>query len=1028
MDSNNRLNEVQPCKIFYEPLWLFMVTLVSILVIEAAIMLFIELAFAPLSIYSETALDAFLLAGLVVLPLYFLVLRPMMRNVQRSAVAEAEAGESNRALRAEVDERVKVEGDLRLFRYLIDQTNDSVLVIDPETSALIDINNTACTNLGYSRDELLAQRIIDIDGVLTDKYLWKEHVERVKRKGFLMAEGEHIRSDGTVFAVEKNVKLVQEGDKSYIITVVRDITERRKSEAALQALVESTVGGVGQEFFDKIVNSLCEWLDVEVVIIGELDAGGMINALSMQVDNEIVKDFSYSLAGTPCENAVNGGYCVHLSGICDTYPLDNDLVEMGAVGYMGMVLTDKSGKPIGVLSAISRKRLAPPRDAQDVMRIIAGRVALEIERVRAETELQKLSHAVSQSPVTVVITDVDGKIEYVNPKFTELTGYTAEEVIGRNPRFLKSSAHPPEFYEQLWETITSGREWRGVFQNKKKGGGLYWEDAVISPVFDAEGVITNYLAVKEDITERKEAEEAIKASEKRYRTLFEDSLDVVFIATPDGELLDINAAGVELFGYSDSEEMLGLNLAESLYLNAHDRERLRSEIESRGFVRDFEVVMKKKDDTEIIASITASALCDEDGRSVSYRGIIRDKTAHMKLEAQLLQSQKMDAIGQLAGGVAHDFNNILTSVVLFTHLAMDRIGDEHEAYGDLKQVFASAERAKDLTRQLLIFSRKQPLKCVPLSVNDSVNGLSKMLERLIGEDVEIVTELSVDLLSIEADKGGIDQLVMNLTVNARDAMPDGGRVVIKTGNVELSLEDCGSTSPEARPGSYVRVSVQDNGTGIDDSVMSKIFDPFYTTKSIGKGTGLGLAVVHGIVKKHGGWLDVESTVGEGTTFSAYFPSSSKPALPDPNALIGMPKKINGHGERILLVEDEDGVRVPVAKLLGSNGYTVFEAANADMAREIFEREDGRFNMVLSDVVMPGDNGLTLVSELRERNPMLNVLLMSGHMDQKAQWSVIHEKGYKFVSKPYTITELLDAVDTIDTIDTTVGHGEGATTP
>ncbi|MBE9529231.1 MAG: PAS domain S-box protein [Proteobacteria bacterium] len=1011
MDSNDRLNVVQPCRIFYKPLWLFVVTLASILVAEAVIMLFIELAFEPLSIYSEAALDAFLLAGLAVLPLYFLVLRPMMRHVQLSAVAEADLLESNSALRAEMDERVKVEGDLRLFRDLMDQTKDSVLVIDPETSALIDINNTACTNLGYSRDELLDRRVTDVDGVLTDKYLWKEHVERVRKFGFLIAEGEHIRSDGTVFAVEKNVKLVQEGDKSYIITVVRDITERRKSEAALQALVESTVGGVGQEFFDKIVISLREWLDVDVVIIGEIDSGGEINTLSMQVDSEVVKGFSYPLAGTPCEVVINEGYGVFMSGVSERFPDDKDLIEMNAEGYIGMSLVDKAGRAVGVLCAISRKRLTPPRSAQDVMRIIAGRVSLEIERMRAETELHKLSHAVAQSPVTVVITDAEGTIEYVNPKFTELTGYKAEEVIGKSPRILKSTAHQPEFYEQLWETITSGRDWRGVFQSKKKDGGLYWEDATISPVLDAEGVITNYLAVKEDITERKEAEEAIKASERRYRTLFEDSLDVVFIATPEGELLDINAAGVELFGYSSCEEMLGLNVAESLYQDAHDRERLRSEIESRGFVRDFEVVMKKKDGAEIIASITASSFYNEDGCSVSYRGIIRDKTAHKKLEAQLLQSQKMDAIGQLAGGVAHDFNNILTSVVLFTHLAMDRIGEEHEAYGDLKQVFSSAERAKDLTRQLLIFSRKQPLKCIPLSVNDSVNGLSRMLDRLIGEDVEIVTALSADLASIEADKGGMDQLVMNLTVNARDAMPEGGRVVIKTDNVELGPVDCSSICPEARPGSYVRISVRDNGTGIDGSVMTKIFDPFYTTKEQGKGTGLGLAVVHGIAKKHGGWIDVESTVGEGTTFSAYFPSSTKTALPDENALIGLTKKINGRGERVLLVEDEDGVREPVAKLLGSNGYNVFEASNAEMAREIFERENGKFNMVLSDVVMPGDNGLTLVSELKEQNPKLNVLLMSGHMDQKSQWSVIHEKGYKFVSKPYTISELLDAVDT-----------------
>ncbi len=1008
MNEKNRLNDIQPIRIFYRTIWLFAITMVSIFVAEAVVMIFMETVLQPKSVYSEATADALMLSGLVFLPLYFLLLRPMMRYVERSARAEAEVLDSNMALRAEMKERAKVESDLRLFRDLLDHSHDSILVIDPDTSRLLDINDTACINLGYSKDELLDKPIIDVDGVLTDKYLWKEHVERVRHKGFLIVEGEHIRHDGKAFPVEKNVKLVTEGGKEYIITVVRDITERRKSESALRALVESTVGGVGRDFFDKIVSSLCDWLDVDVVMIGEATQDGTVKTLSMQLDSEIVKEYSYVLSGTPCETTMADGYTILISGVCERFPDNKELVDLGAESYIGVPLIDKSGRTIGVLNAISRKRLLPPQGAQEVLRIIAGRISLEIERMKADDELQKLSHAVEQSPVTIVITNADGNIEYVNPKFTELTGYTPEEVIGKNPRILKSSVYSTEFYEQLWETIQSGSDWRGEFQNRKKDGGLYWEDATISPVLNSDGVITHYLAVKEDITERKEAEKAIRASEERYRTLFEDSLDAVFIATPGGKLLDINAAGVELFGYSSLEDMFELDIAENFYQNPADRELLVKEIELKGFVRDFEALMKKKDGTEIIVSITSNAVRDSEGRFTAYRGIIRDNTSNKGLEAQLLQSQKMEAIGQLAGGVAHDFNNILTSIVLFAHLAMDRIGEEHTAYAELMQIFASAERAKDLTRQLLIFSHKQPLKCIPLSLNDSVNGLSKMLDRLLGEDYKILPDLAGKLFSIEADKGGVDQLIMNLTVNARDSMPDGGNIIIKTDNVVLDSDDCFSIGPEARPGSFVHLSVNDSGLGISEKVLPRIFEPFYTTKEMGKGTGLGLSVVHGIVKKHGGWIDVESKVGEGTTFNAYFPASEKrPACG--SGLIGMSKKIDGGGARILLVEDDDNVRGPLVLLLKSSGYTVFEAANTKIAKDIFEQENGDFSVLLSDVVMPDGNGLQLVTELKQNNPNLNVLLMSGHMDGKSQWSVIKERGYGFLSKPYTVNELLDAV-------------------
>ncbi len=378
-----------------------------------------------------------------------------------------------------------------------------------------------------------------------------------------------------------------------------------------------------------------------------------------------------------------------------------------------------------------------------------------------------------------------------------------------------------------------------------------------------------------------------------------------------------------------------------------------------------------------------------------------------RMQAQLLQAQKMEAIGTLAGGVAHDFNNLLTAIRGYIDLVMMKVDDTEVPYRYLTQVRSASARAADLTRQLLLFSRKQPMEFVHLDINSIIVDLLRLLDRLIGEDITIDTELAEDVWMVWADKGSIEQVLMNLAGNARDAMPEGGTLTIRTENVLLEEETVKGIL-DARPGRFVRLSVEDTGTGMDEETMQHIFEPFFTTKEAGRGTGLGLSVVYGIVRQHGGWINVASETGRGAVFSIYLPASPvKPEEEDTRAV--SLKLLRGSGERILLVEDEEGVRGFASEVLRGHGYSVAEAASVKDALDVFEREGGDFHMVVSDVVLPDRSGLHLVDRLLSRKPGLRVLLSSGYTDQKLQWPLIQARNYRFLQKPYTVADLLQAV-------------------
>jgi two-component system cell cycle sensor histidine kinase/response regulator CckA len=633
------------------------------------------------------------------------------------------------------------------------------------------------------------------------------------------------------------------------------------------------------------------------------------------------------------------------------------------------------------------------------------------EMKRAFESLRKLSGAVEQSPVSVVITDTDGNIEYVNPKFTQATGYSSDEVLGMNPRILKSGEQSPEVYRDLWETITAGREWRGEFHNQKKNGELFWEIASISPILDEQGRATHFVAVMEDITDRKRAEETLALGERHFRSLIENAQDIITIIDVQGTITFQSPAAERILGRPPAE-FVGKSAFE--FLHPDDvpgvREAIRRSIESPESPQTSLFRFRHANGTWRTMEGIGKLLPGEGTPHVVINS--RDVTERGALEEQLRQSQKMEAVGRLAGGIAHDFNNLLTVIGGYGEMLLNAVPRGGPNREPLEEIVAAGERAASLTRQLLAFSRKQILMPEVLDLNAIVAGMDKMLRRLIGEDVDLVTRLDTSAGGVRADPGQIEQVIMNLAVNARDAMPRGGKLTIETANADLDKVYARRHATVAT-GPYVMMAVSDTGVGMHAETEARIFEPFFTTKEKGKGTGLGLSTVYGIVKQSGGNIWVYSEPGKGTTFKIYLPRVEEAPMPHETPS-GIHSSVQGT-ETILVVEDEVSIRTLARKVLESGGYRVVEAKSGPEALERVRGSGDPIHLLVTDLVMPEMAGTELASRLLESRPELRVLYMSGYSDDAVVRHGLLEHRHHFLPKPFTpqvllrkVREVLDA--------------------
>jgi PAS domain S-box-containing protein len=503
-------------------------------------------------------------------------------------------------------------------------------------------------------------------------------------------------------------------------------------------------------------------------------------------------------------------------------------------------------------------------------------------------------------------------------------------------------------------------------------------------------------------------ETLLAESEERYRVLFERSSEAIFIEEPEGDILTANPATAELFGVN-AAELKHLNITD-FYQNPDDRIAFRREVESKGFVKDYPLQMKRKDGTEKLCMLSSSLWKDREGAIIGYLSMLLDVTEHRRLEEQLRQAQKMESIGTLAGGVAHDFNNILTIIQGYSEMVLMDKSQDHPDYADLAAVYDAAKRGADLVKQLMTFSRKVETDMRPVNLNKEVQTAVKLLSRTIPKMIDVQMRLAPDTRRIKADSGQIEQVILNLAVNAKHAMPDGGTLTIETGNIMLDDAYC-KTHAEATPGDYVYLTIEDTGHGIPKDVVDRIFEPFFSTKKQGEGTGLGLAMVYGIVKHHGGHIMCYSEPGVGTAFKIYLPVIEDLAISGEFKIL---PEAPGGSETVLLVDDEEMIRSLGRKMLEQAGYRVLEALTGEEAVEIYRNEGSRIDLVVLDLIMPGMGGRQALAELKNMDPDVRVVIASGYSPDGLAESATETGAAGFITKPFrrhdvlrTVREVLD---------------------
>jgi len=682
---------------------------------------------------------------------------------------------------------------------------------------------------------------------------------------------------------------IRDGKVAGKLGIVRDITERKRAEKALRQ------GEVRLERINRCLLELGPNFDSNInrltALCGELLGATCALYNRLQGDLLCSQGQWQTPPGFKSEDAPTGHICydvirnnredaVVITNLPRTSYAESDpnVRAYGLQTYMGCAVKCE-GKAVGSLCVVYGTDYQPTDDDRRILGIIASAIGNEDTRKQAEAELNRLMTAIEQTPESVVITDTEGRILYVNPVFERVTGYSRAEVIGQNPRLLKSNRQDSAFYRQLWAKISAGEVWRGRFINKKKDGTLFTEDAVIAPVRDEKGAVTNHIAIKRDIS--------------------------------------------------------------------HE----------------------------------------------------------LELEVQYRQTQKIDSIGRLAGGVAHDFNNILAVICGHTDLALAQLSPDAPLRSNLECIQESADHAANLTRQLLAFGRGQVIEPRRINLNELIVNLNKMLRRLIGEDIKLVTQTAPDLGQIKADPGQIEQVLLNLVVNARDAMPDGGTLTIRTDNV--TLDEDYARSHLISPGDYVMVSVSDTGVGMTDEVKQHIFEPFFTTKEQGKGTGLGLATCFGIIQQSNGHIHSDSQVDKGTQFKIYLPRVW--GVEDPISSREVPVSLPQGTETILLAEDEPSLRQLMARVLRTQGYTVLEATDGHEALTLAQANGAKIQLLLTDAIMPGLSGKTLAEWLGQVNPAIRVLFISGYINNNAVRDAMSRPGTFFLQKPFNPLDLTKRV-------------------
>jgi PAS domain S-box-containing protein len=908
------------------------------------------------------------------------------------------------------------------YHSIFDNAVEGIFQSTPE-GRFLTANRALAQMYGYQSPEELTEKLTDISTQI--------YVEPTQRTALLEAlkesdivlnfEMEVLRADGRTIWVRENVRAVRDtaGQLLFLEGTVEDVSSLWWSEhrRRLQYATARVLGEASSvdEARPQILSTICETLEWDMGAVWDVEPqAGVLHCVEVWHVPEVdITEFERVNSEAEIRRGEGLAGEVWLSGEPQWIPdlqsapdyLNAPIARRCGMSSAFAVPIRVSGEVVHVLEFFSPKISLPDPELLQTLGAIASQLGHLIERKRAEEALRKSEirkAAILQSSLDSIITfDLDGQIIEFNPAAERAFGHHQADVLGRE---LGALIFPDLVHDgerrglALYNATNVGSlgKRRELVATRADGSEFPVELAISRIIIDGSPMFTAYLR---DITEWKEAE--LLSSE--LALVVANSNDAIIACTLDGVIRSWNLGAERIFGYT-AAEVIGRPFHVLIPPDRLDELPQTLTAVKRGdSLANYESLRLRKGGRKISVSVTDSPIRGEGGRITGLSSIARDITERKRLEEDLLQSQKMDAVGRLAGGIAHDFNNILTAILGYSDLIIGQVDERQWMYKHLTEIRKAADFAASLTHQLLAFSRRQPLFLRVFNVNDSVHNMEKMLRRVIGEHIQIVTRLEAMIGRMKADPGQLEQVLLNLCVNARDAMPKGGTITIATHDVTYFLDDAYSVT-EMPAGEYVKLTVSDTGTGMPPEIKKHIFEPFFTTKEKGQGTGLGLATCYGIVKQTGGYITVDSTVGVGTTFAIYMPRVEESGEKTSSRKeIG---QLPGGNETILYVEDEITVRSLTAHVLRRLGYTVLEAADGKQARDLVETHSGRtVTMLFSDVVLPDAGGSELAAWIKARNDQTRILYTSGYADENILKRHGLEPGAAFLQKPFTPADL-----------------------
>lgn len=808
----------------------------------------------------------------------------------------------------------------------------------------------------------------------------------------------------------------------------RHLADLRQSEETIRSIVEGTASATGEAFFRSLVRSLGSALGARYAMITECTDSTRreVRTLAFWADGGFRENMVYGLAGTPCAGVIAGDSCFYGDSVQQKFPEDQDLVEMDAESFLGHPLLDASGEVIGHLVVLDDKPMEEDARKNSLLRIFGARAAAELQHKISQERLRS-SEAMyrdftESSPQSIFEMNTSGAITYANKRALDLFGYNHEELLdgGRRVFDLLIPEDRDRAVSNSMRTVQGELLGGSEYTVMRKDGSVF-PIILHGEVTYRDGKPTGIRGVVTDLTKVKQAEAALRESEESYRVLAENISDIIWTMDLESRPLFVSASVETVLGYTPEEmqaiqgtgvmdEKGGEAITEALRaaLSAH-----RADPYGANSVQTVEMKIKRKDGEEIWVETRFTLLKDDEGNVLGFQGSTNNISARKAAEAEaviledrLRQSYKMEAIGTLAGGIAHDFNNLLTGILGYANVLKLESKPGEPVYDAADVIETAGERASQLTKQLLGFARKGKLQDAPVDIHGSVQEVIALLSRTIDKNIVLSQRLRAPEFRIKGDAAQIQQVILNLAVNARDSMPEGGKLEFLTDNVVIGERD--DTRPESvAPGEYLLLSVSDSGEGIPESIQDRIFEPFFTTKETGEGTGMGLATVYGIVENHGGFIELTSEVGEGTRFEIYFPllvsdAARVPAEPSRRALVR-------GTESILVVDDEEIVRELAAEMLRTLGYEVEMACDGTEALDKYMAPEAHFDLVLLDMIMPQMGGKDCMRELKKVDPEVRAILSSGYGQDGAVQQVIEEGVQGFVQKPYRIDQLSGAV-------------------